>query len=382
MGVIVLVADEFPPSVGGVGRSVARIARGLAASRLAVCVAVLERELGDVPQTTADYHGVPVFRFFPLPTGSDRAQSRDAERGLRVLEGFRGQTIDLVHAFFPTTTGMVAGLLARTTGAAFLASFRGNDIYEAIHGRHLGNLRWVLRHADFVTFVNQEMADLAKAVEPACRRGEVIRNGVPRLAPVALRGELAPPVVLGTTGIMRSKKGLRVLLLAAAQLRARLDFKLVIVGGLAANEEPYWREQLSVLDLERLVEITGLLPHEEVAPHLARLDLYLHPAIYDGCPNALLEAASAGLPIVCARSGATSDLFVDRQDCLMHGCDDADGLADAVVELAGSPALREKLGAAARRRMTEACTLEQEQRAWQRVYGRLLDGRTSAGSRP
>jgi L-malate glycosyltransferase len=382
MGVIVLVADEFPPEVGGVGRSVARTALGLASSGLGVCVLVLERGLRDEPLSTADYYGIPVFRFSPVPTGSDRAQSRDAERSLRVLEHFQKQTVDLVHSFFPTTTGMVAGLLARTMGAPFLASFRGNDIYEALHGRHLGNLRWVLRQADFVTFVNKEMAELARAVEPECRKGEVIHNGVAQLAPVGLRANLEPHVVVGSTGIMRSKKGLRVLLRALAHLRQRLNCRLLVVGSLAANEDAYWCGQLRTLDIESMVEITGLLPHEEVAAQLSRLDIYLHPAIYDGCPNALLEAASVGLPIICARSGATRDLLVEGRDCLMHDRDDHVGLANAVVEIASSPVLRHRLGAAARSRICESFSLQQERQSWRNVYDQLLCSRARGGGVP
>jgi len=372
---VVLVADEFPPDVGGVGRSVARIALGLAAGGLGVRILVLERGICDDALVTTDYHGIPIFRFRPVPTGSDRAQSRDAERSMRVLQHFRGQAVDLVHAFFPTTTGLTAGLLARTMAAPFVASFRGNDVYEALHGRHLGNLRWILRQADFVTFVNNEMAELARAVEPEWRQGAVIHNGVAQVPPVALRDDLQPQVVIGCTGVMRSKKGIRVLLQALVHLRQHCSCKMVVIGSLAANEDAYWRGQLHALDLENMIEITGFLPHEEVEAHLSRLDVYVHPAIYDGCPNALLEAASVGLPIVCARSGATRDLLVDGRDCLMHYCDDHVGLANAVIELASSPALRHRLGASARIRMCEEFSLQQEQQSWRSVYERLLGGR-------
>lgn len=377
MGIVVLLVDEFPPDVGGVGHSAARIAHGMVSRGLEVRVVVLESSQGEEPLVVTDHHGIPVLRFARVPTGSERSQSWDAERAVRVLEQLRREAVDVVHAFFPTTTGMVAGLLANATKAPLLASFRGNDLYEAMFGRQLGNLRWILRHADLVTFVNQEMADMARVVEPDAPPGEVIWNGVAPALPVPLRVALVPPVVIGTSGVMRSKKGMRVLLRAAARLRHCLDFRLVMVGCLAPKEASHWQTEIRTLDLQELVEVTGLLPHQEVASRLARLDIYLHPAIYDGCPNSLLEAAAAGLPIVCARSGASRDLLVGGRDCLLHDCDDDAGLASAVCELASSPALRRRLGEAARQRMIEACSLEQEQQTWQRIYERARMRRRS-----
>ncbi|MDI9915073.1 glycosyltransferase [Rhodococcus sp. IEGM 1379] len=52
-------------------------------------------------------------------------------------------------------------------------------------------------------------------------------------------------------------------------------------------------------DLEQAgVTVTGWLPNAQVRQHLARADLYLHSARWEGAPVTLLEAAAVGTPVL------------------------------------------------------------------------------------
>ncbi|SMQ70664.1 Glycosyltransferase involved in cell wall bisynthesis [Plantibacter sp. VKM Ac-1784] len=83
---------------------------------------------------------------------------------------------------------------------------------------------------------------------------------------------------------------------------------------------PVWMGGGRVDDVTRLetagVEVTGWIPHAEVGSRLARSDVYLHTAAWEGFPLAVLEAVQAGVPTLVrpiAAFGALPDvLTLDR----------------------------------------------------------------------
>ncbi|EVU15104.1 glycosyl transferases group 1 family protein, partial [Vibrio parahaemolyticus V-223/04] len=56
------------------------------------------------------------------------------------------------------------------------------------------------------------------------------------------------------------------------------------------------------------VQVTGMLPRDEVVKKLQASDLYLHTAAWEGMPLTILEAAKLHLPMVIRSIGATKDL--------------------------------------------------------------------------
>jgi glycosyltransferase involved in cell wall biosynthesis len=82
---------------------------------------------------------------------------------------------------------------------------------------------------------------------------------------------------------------------------------------------------------------------------LPGLDLLSHPAEREGLGLAVLEAASAGVPVVACAVGGVPDVVVDGETGLLAPRDDARALRDAMATLLGSADERRRLGAAARR---------------------------------
>ncbi len=79
----------------------------------------------------------------------------------------------------------------------------------------------------------------------------------------------------------------------------------------------------------------------------------------------ILEAQASGLPVVAVAQGGPLTLIEHRVSGLL--CDAApQALADAVIELAGSPLLRRRIAAASLARVRE--------RTWEAAMERLADG--------
>ena len=68
----------------------------------------------------------------------------------------------------------------------------------------------------------------------------------------------------------------------------------------------------------------------------------------EGLPNAVLEAAAAGLPIVATDTGGTAEILDGGRTGILVPIDDEAAMAEAIGRLAADPDLRRSLGDSAR----------------------------------
>jgi glycosyltransferase involved in cell wall biosynthesis len=154
------------------------------------------------------------------------------------------------------------------------------------------------------------------------------------------------PLVLAL-GRLHPNKGFDLLLEALAATR---DITLSIAGDgpLRSN-------------LERLASRLGIagrvrfLGWREDIPHLlAAADLLVCPSLHEPLGNVVIEAWSAGLPVVATASDGPAALIRDGESGILVPLPGSRGggpqaLADAIERVCGDPALRARLGKAGRR---------------------------------
>jgi len=107
------------------------------------------------------------------------------------------------------------------------------------------------------------------------------------------------------------------------------------------------RAELAERGLADHVLLAGF--RSDLSELLPGLDLLAHPADREGLGLALLEAASAGVPVVACAVGGVPDVVVDGETGILVPCQDAAALRRALATLLGAPEERRRLGAAARR---------------------------------
>ena len=157
-------------------------------------------------------------------------------------------------------------------------------------------------------------------------------------------GPAAGPLVVAVSR-HDPRKGVDVLLQALGRLKASgVAFRACLVGTgplLAAH-----RRLAARLGLADRVAIEGFVP--EVYPYVAHADVFTLPSLEEGSGSlALLEALQAGVPaVVSAVDGVPED--VDDESALLVPPGDAGALQAALARLLADPALRGRLGAAAR----------------------------------
>jgi glycosyltransferase involved in cell wall biosynthesis len=95
----------------------------------------------------------------------------------------------------------------------------------------------------------------------------------------------------------------------------------------------------------------GTWPHQLVIEAWRRSLFGTMPSLcLDACPTVTFEAMAAGKPVVASALGGLLDQVTDGVTGLLVAPGDSAALAQAMAQLTSDPALREKMGSAARHR--------------------------------
>jgi glycosyltransferase involved in cell wall biosynthesis len=108
---------------------------------------------------------------------------------------------------------------------------------------------------------------------------------------------------------------------------------------------PKLESQIADLNLEKNVRLFGM--SDNVANYLAVADIFVLPSRSEGLPIALLEAMSAGLPVVVTNLDGMDDLIKQGQHGLLVPIDNPPALADAIIQLLSDLPATRKMGLAA-----------------------------------
>jgi glycosyltransferase involved in cell wall biosynthesis len=158
-----------------------------------------------------------------------------------------------------------------------------------------------------------------------------------------------PPARDGRTvlaaGRLTRQKGFDLLIPAFGRLTAaHPDWRLMICGGGPLRTQ--LQEQVEAEGLTGVIELTG--PVDDLGDRMATAALYVLSSRYEGFPLVLLEAMSAGMPVVstdCPTGPA--ELIEDGRNGVLVAPHDIAALAAGMRTMIEDAQLRERSGAAA-----------------------------------
>jgi len=172
----------------------------------------------------------------------------------------------------------------------------------------------------------------------------------------------------GSIGRLHEMKGHAILLRALARLPAR--FKAVFLGD--GEERARLERGIRELGLEGRARLMGEVP--DARGWMAALDLLVHPAIWEGTPNVILEAMAEGVPVLASRVDGIEDVVEDGSTGRLVAPGDPEALARAIEALALDPALRaalaDRAGKAVRERFTFGRMVGEYHQAYDAAFGR------------
>ena len=139
----------------------------------------------------------------------------------------------------------------------------------------------------------------------------VVEPGVdpPEARPVSSADRPEATLRILTIGSLTPRKAYDDLLRALQRL-AEEDWHWTAIGrfDLDVDCATELRRDVAESGFERKVTFLGEISDEAKAEELARADLLIHPAHYEGYGMVVREALAAGVPVVCSTGGALADL--------------------------------------------------------------------------
>jgi glycosyltransferase involved in cell wall biosynthesis/predicted metal-dependent phosphoesterase TrpH len=415
-----IAAIPYAPATAFLANEQAKLARtGVSADGEPPRIAILADGIGSthgVSRTIEEIRqrGVPGFEIEVVATDPevDRRLSAVAEFDVPFYPGLRigvpslsaaAQTLadggfDAIHVCSPGPTGVAGALLGRALGLPMIGSYHTElTPYAQLRSgqQHLADAMKMAVGAfynacDLVLSPSpasdEALASIGMSAEkilrwdrgvdtsrfdPSLRSDELRKSWMEGMAcpesstapyqvidPLLSRRE-CPRVNVLYAGRITREKGAE--LLAEAFLCARAQdprLHLVLAGG--GPEQERLRECVG-----EHATFLGWLHGDQLARAYASADIFFFPSATDTFGQVILEAQASGLPVLAVAAGGPLELIEDRVSGLLREADSGQ-LASALVELAGSTPLRERLAGAALATVRE--------RTWERALELLADG--------
>jgi glycosyltransferase involved in cell wall biosynthesis len=263
-------------------------------------------------------------------------------------------------------------LMAREADRPYIVHVHGGGFarfYEHECGRFGRRLiRSTLAHAALVIALSEEWRGRLLKICPTARV-EVLHNAVriPDSERAQPRADRNPTLLF--LGHLLPEKGVYEIVKACAQLAKRFpDLKLVL-GGVGQGDAV--RELASQLGVSERVELPGWLGPESKSAALAASTMFLLPSYHEGMPMALLEAMSWGMPVIATPVGGIPQIVTHEANGLLIPPADVAALTTAIERLLLDPALRIRLGNAARTTIVSGFSLEDAMRKLDNIYSKF-----------
>ena len=388
---IALLCEKYTPDIGGLAISTERLARLLTLAGYAVRVFCPSPNLPPAEKRILPSSGVSVTRF----GAHKRVDDTLVDWFELIVAQHKEDPFDVLHAYFLTQAGFVATYAGKYLGIPSVVSIRGNDIERAVFDpSRYSHTMYALQNASAVTTNASELVKKAKAFFD--REITLIPNGIdaehfkPReniakltqtlrlieaSSPPSYFGQKQPATyqnrVVGFVGELREKKGLKVLLPALVQVNKTQSTTLLVIGIVRQGEDRQFFDEFLTLNPNLQIFVTGYIAPKDLPAYYSMMDVFVHPSLRDGMPNALLEAMACERAVVATPVGGILDVAKDSETGLIVPANDSGALSNAILTLFDDQPLRSRLGKSARELIQREFTLQKELDLNLKVYRSL-----------
>jgi glycosyltransferase involved in cell wall biosynthesis len=368
---VCFATPSYPPMVGGISRSAGRVVGYLSGDfDIHVFTFTRGQQADGVPFHSTQEDGAQVHRIDVAPDAPETVWGYRLAQAIRLVD--EKTPFDLFHCFFLPLAYPCLFVAARGDRPV-LASLRGADGEVWLEDEWRRNIiSSVVRRASWVTSVNTEMLDKMATLGMDRARSSLILNAIVGRSFPRWTHAAAGRGVIGTVGEFRAKKDIPLLIEAYADLSPALRRKLLLVGYFSEGPE---ESRVSALieqhGLSTETELTGIVGDEEVAARLLTMSVFVQCSKQDGLPNALLEAAAVGVPLVATAVGGMKDVLTHQENALLVESGDRRGLTAAIEAVLRDEQLARRLSAGALQ-LARSIDPAHEKREWHGLYERLL----------
>ncbi len=325
--------------VGGAEKQLTYMAAALQRAGVEVEVYCLQR--GEAHEHTFKQMQIPVLHF-----GQVHSVPMRTWRLWRHVRHFRPHILQSAHFF----TNVYAGLVARALpGEISIGAVRSGLQYLFDLLGAPTRLGLSLPHSIIVN--SHSALEEAHTMGLPAERFFVLPNVIDRSAynPHELADDRTAPDLIKAifVGRLVPEKRVEHFLQALAAARREVPH---LVGYVVGDGPERARWERTAADLGLLGHGVAFLGQRKDVPQLLLAsDMLVLFSDYEGSPNVIIEAMAAGLPVISTPAGDAKYLVLPEKTGYLVPFGDISGMAEHLVILAQSPALRAEMGAAAQR---------------------------------
>jgi glycosyltransferase involved in cell wall biosynthesis len=257
------------------------------------------------------------------------------------------------HQYHANLYGRLAAWLAKVP--CIVASIHNVfTIDRKLHRRMIN--RFLARFTDKVVAVSETIKrDILKYDGLRVDKVTVINNGIDTDRLLNMDGNVIrtefnifPDVpVIGTIGRLTFQKGQKYLIEAVSKIKEKFPrIMLLIVGdGLIKDE---LQNYAKILGINEHVIFTG--SRRDVPALLAAMDIFVFPSLWEGLPNALIEAMAASKTIIATDIPPIREIFNTEKIGILIPARDSNAIASSIELLLYDKTLAETFGKSAQER--------------------------------
>jgi glycosyltransferase involved in cell wall biosynthesis len=293
---------------------------------------------------------------------------------------------DVIHAHWAIPTGPAAVSAARSLGLPSVITMHGGDVYvNPEQGYDFPTrwyvrpaLRWTLRKAGALTAITEDCRQHALRAGAPTRSMHVVFNGTDlrRFSPAPAGAAADPrfgPTMIFACRQLFPRKGIRFLIEAAAQLKARFpDLKVVVAGD--GFERPDLIALAERLGIARDVTFLGWVANSDLPQYYRAAALSVIPSLEEGFGIPAAEAMGCETAVVASDAGGLPEVVEHGVTGLIVPRGDANALAEAIGALLADPARRARMGRAGRERALRLFDWDRSAQQFEQIYASIGAG--------
>ena len=287
--------------------------------------------------------------------------------------------IDIVHTHNPGSHfyGAIAGKIAKVP-----------VIINTKHGRNPSYSRWNLIQKKLLSYITDKIV----AVSEDARKMAIEIEKIPHRKVTTIlncididkynvkvdkelkRQELGiskDDFVIGIVARLSPEKDHNTLLDAFRHVldKSGQNVKLVIVGDGILKEE--LKQKSRILSITDNTIFLG--ERHDVPELLATFDLFVLPSLTEGISLTLLEAMSAGLPIVATNVGGNPEIVIDNKSGMIVPPQNINSMANAIIRIMSDKDTAKQMGLAGKIRAQERFSIEAMVSQYEQLYRDILN---------
>ena len=205
---------------------------------------------------------------------------------------------------------------------------------------------WACKSADEIIVPSKYLASIVRGWGVSGDKIKVIYNGVDFKSADISQEEAKKKIgiygdIILSAGRLVPWKGFRMLIKIMPRLSEISQlFRLVIVGD--GPDGKMLASMVKNLGLERKVYLVGRKSQEELATYMAASGMFVLNSGYEGFSHQILEAMTAGIPIITTAVGGNKEVIRQGENGFMVKYQDEFNLVEAIKSLWQNPELREE----------------------------------------